>query len=825
MGESLVIFRDNQELSAADLVNAQQWMGDALDHVVFDAINAGKAYTGFTAAKASQTTVTVQPGRLYNEGAVYAREDVVTLDLYNQLPVVTRKQYAVVAWGQTIETDVQPRNFLIDADTGASQPQAVAMEKDRYCNVELVPGIESADPQVPSTDASVTVIAWVLADTTGVISVTQNTENLLDNLSLVAERVRTIEAWRTIIEGMIATLRTDLANLAAQLLLYTPLTDFLRLVAIVNEIYNKLFRPGIYIWYGTERFLDESGSDVLANVDGAYSAMISEGLRFPGASAAVTTTLSLLNPTDPFAYVWDGMMFPKPSGERVRHDCSFPQHPWIEDRILQYVFWNFSVRVLKFSRWRHCCGPRFLPNPKAAVWWKTAKVDPIAVVLKFATETWVAKNWEDVAKHSDEDDPDWPRWDGDRDDYFWRDWVHLPYWSREFDTVAHSGQHIAQTFLNSQDGWMTSVSFYMHKATWQPLSVIITGCNAQDEPNISHTLCRVNVDGPTLQTLAVEEYLFETDIEIIDAPGLGLGRKASWYIKHGTKIVDIRIPIYVYATRIPIPPTYLRAGQRYTIHLVSAADHSFSICDKFEAFQVHQGHFWRSDGTALIIWPGNVTPKTLRFKTHFAVWGRWGDNPSNGGTLRYEIQLTPLQLAGGIGSIEVLTRSVIPEPCDVSYQVQIAGTWRAFASGPNAPDFTGNPALLPFRVVMTGTTDLMPAISLTPSQVTLRRAAATTFHHISLSITFGSASTHVKMIAKAHNFVTAHHTLTGSLHYGATNKAADVVEDETLPDGTLQRTWTFNTTSITAAVFKLDGTTDGVGDNFVVSEEIRFATA
>ena len=129
--ESKVIFRDNQELQSADLINAQDWAQEALDHVILDTIENGQAYSGFRITKSAQTVVSFTPGRLYNGGAVYARDENVTIDLFNALPIVTQRRVAIVAWGQTIDTDVQPRDFLADAATGRTQPQSVAMQSSR----------------------------------------------------------------------------------------------------------------------------------------------------------------------------------------------------------------------------------------------------------------------------------------------------------------------------------------------------------------------------------------------------------------------------------------------------------------------------------------------------------------------------------------------------------------------------------------------------------------------------------------------------------------------------------------------------------------------
>ena len=400
--EKMVIFRDNQELQADDFLNQQGWVQQSLDHIVLDALNPDKAYSGFTISKAAQTTIKTSQGRLYSGGAVYLREDEVSIDLYNQLPVTAKKYFAVVIWGQTIDEDIQPRNFLIDADTGMAEPQSVAMQRTRYCNVSTVAGNESADPQYPAVEATYLLVGYVLCDPTGIISFTQVTSTQLDNLELVAARTAQLEAWRGIAQGMIDTLRTDLANLASQLLNYTLLTQFQQLVDIVNELWTYAHRPAAFQWYGTDRFLDEDWSDPASSIGGAYAARIEEGLRFPPGGVGWVGKLQLLNPGEPVVQSWDGFTLPKPSGSRVRYDCSFPERPWTPVRLLTWGFWNFQVRHLTPSRWRFRYGPYFVPWPAASVWWFEAQRDPTYHILSFYTETWELVEWQQTMIHNED---------------------------------------------------------------------------------------------------------------------------------------------------------------------------------------------------------------------------------------------------------------------------------------------------------------------------------------------------------------------------------------------------------------------------------------
>ena len=126
-------------------------------------------------------------GRLYAGGEVHARNENVVIDVFNSLPLVTRKRVAIVAFGQSVDTDVQPRDFLIDAQVGTTEPQSVAMENLRRAELSAVAGTESPDPAYPPTDANVVVICYALLDTSGIVSIEQWAPTQLPNLRLVVE--------------------------------------------------------------------------------------------------------------------------------------------------------------------------------------------------------------------------------------------------------------------------------------------------------------------------------------------------------------------------------------------------------------------------------------------------------------------------------------------------------------------------------------------------------------------------------------------------------------------------------------------------------------
>ncbi|MCG7860683.1 hypothetical protein MD537_27125, partial [Flavihumibacter sediminis] len=60
---------------------------------------------------------------------------------------------------------------------------------------------------------------------------------------------------------------------------------------------------------------------------------------------------------------------------------------------------------------------------------------------------------------------------------------------------------------------------------------------------------------------------------------------------------------------------------------------------------------------------------------------------------RLSVELTALQLAGGILDLDVLHPGVTPPACRTDIEVQVNGAWVALDGEANGPDLSGLPAL------------------------------------------------------------------------------------------------------------------------------------
>src|SRR5215211_4546245 len=124
--ERRVIIEHWQKVTQEDFENFGIFPQESLDHVVGDLGIKTKAYTGFATAQSAASEVTVGAGRLYinsGDGAqVYYNADAggVAISMLGHLPVATRRIVTLTAYANEVDTETEPRTFLVDADTRAT---------------------------------------------------------------------------------------------------------------------------------------------------------------------------------------------------------------------------------------------------------------------------------------------------------------------------------------------------------------------------------------------------------------------------------------------------------------------------------------------------------------------------------------------------------------------------------------------------------------------------------------------------------------------------------------------------------------------------------
>jgi hypothetical protein len=753
MGERLVIIQQDQQIASDDLTNIGKFAQSSLDHAVNDGIESGRKFTGFGAVASGPAQVTIGAGRLYQNGQVFYREDDggVVVDLLGSLPAVVEKVVAIVVWGQTVDTAVQPRTFLVDVDTNETEARAVATETRRFANVNAVSGIESADPVAPALDSNVLAVAYVRLNTAGIVSITSIDENRLESVRSVSNRTKDLESWRVragasidVLGTTVAGIQQTLGNMAPSSLVFEIARDTARLKELAEL-------PEVYTSYDADRYLNTAKSDT-TNVN--YLAFVEEGVHFSPAAIA-TSTVELLNPIDPLVKRQDNLILPMYT--EVARDKIVGRDAEIS--IAQYQYQTVATEKREVSRTRIRYGQSMTVCTNSS-WWQSGQYDPVANIFRRGSETWEV---------SPED------WAAARINHrmirvtqYFVDTYMETYWNAVLNTESVSASFLGETFLNSEPGYVTAVGLYFtRKASTGDLTVMIVETE-NGKPVFDKAVARVSFPA-----------------------------------------ADIKL--YPDVTRIPVPPTFLEKGKRYAIVPASAGNHFLAAVDGNK--NTNGTLFYSTDGA----WAQGDLTKDIAYTLYYASF----NSP------RVEVQLNPLQLSGGIANIDLNFDSLCPEGTEIAFEVQVAGVWKALG-GNNLDLLIGLPPLLPLRIVLLGTRDVMPGFGAGVRSQTKTSRPRADFKHISKARVLPAPCDTVEVTVRLEYWDGAHHTNVCKLLTGgtfATVETADAVVNEATPDPrAIVRRYTFNIPSpISTYKIQFEGTTDNVLVTYHIAERYDLA--
>ena len=763
--EQRPIFRDRQEVTPDDLNNISRFAQDSDDHIAMDGIEPGRRFVGFVVTQSTATSVVVAAGRLWFDGKRYFRDDPggVPLDLNGLRPNLQRKIVAVVTWPEEIDTDVEQRQFLTDAETLTYEPQPVAMERRRQARLEAVGGAEAVSPQPPVIDASAVVVALIEMDPAGIVSITRNTARELRSLSAVANNVDTLIASDQEIRPQVSTLKSDLARIAAQLSDGGDKELLLSTTADVALLKARLDIPSTYVGYRGTQFLDAATS-----VDAAfagYAARVEEGLRFPFA-AQNEGELALLNPNAPgVVRSASGLLMPAYSEieRRITRGqagvLSLAEYSNLENRAL--------VR-LSMSRDRIRYGADFEVSTGSAWWAQGAYGDRLNAGIRntFSRQGEVFQVF-DTGRVDSEGHKMM------RLSKLWIDSTSAPYWARLPTEENLLGYAHVETFLNPQDAWITALGPHI---TAKPAAGTLTiGICETDrgQPDLSRVLAMVTLNANQVVTIGEQTAQFPA--------------------------------------KFAIEPTFLEGGKRYGYFLVT--QHAFQIGVTDAQGGSTQGatgtYFYGMNGGTWFAEP-----------TVHLIWRDWRAAFPKA---TVDVDFAPLQLAGGIQGIDILTDAVVPGSTDLVWSVQIGGFWRKL--GETDPDLLADlNALLPLRATFVGTPDVAPALRLTGSRARVSRMAKT-LKGITPSKALPANANTIVQIWRLRGFDAAHHTFTPTVRRAdGVIETADTVTTVAQSDGVIEKRATFNLAAATNAFRSiLDGTTDSEFSNWSVAELVEIA--
>lgn len=760
-----VIYRPRQKHVAEDHNNLQDFVRDTFDDLTRDAVTDDKKYSGFAVTQTSTTEIAVAPGRLYDSGRQHINESVTAFSLLSRLPLATKRKVAVVAFAATVDTDVQARDFLINVVTRETEPQAVAMERLRRSNLDIVNGVEGPDPQAPTVSAETLVIALVTLGTTGILSIEMVAANRLENVEALSGRVTQLDNWRAAAGTRLETLASDLSGLANRQTDSAQATLLEHLLFDVARVRRAIELPSTYTGYGADMLHTTEQS---ATGTAGYSARIEEGLTF-APDAQDIRLMSLFNPYDANIITHgSGLVLPAyEHAKRIEVQGNSGSRS-----LTEYPVTTWALVKKTFSRIRTRWGNRYKDisfNTATTVLRRTTAgpngeppdskypIEPILYKLSGEAGTVFKTEIKTTGRTTF----------SNRRRYIRQTAYTEPYWSHITEAVAVDGALRAQSFLNAQDGWMTRIGLYFTQlAASGDIKVAVCELTDGGTPDRESVIAEV-----TLARAAMQLYPAETTVDI--------------------------------------GPAFLRAGRRYAIVLLSQAAHHVAMGDPLA---YSGGAFFHSiDGA---YFSGDQT-EDMKFAVYYARFIRtW-----------LQVQLSPLSLSGGISDIDLINTGWVPEATGLQFEVQASGgQWTAIDELP--PDATSGPLaalppLLNFRAILSGTPDVMPGIDLSKTQQELTRPKVT-FTHFATQVTLPAASSTIKVKTILAGYVEANHDLTVTLlcgPAGATVETADTVVDKAIEGGLIERLSTFNTAAAqTQFTIKMAGGTVAATDTFVVQE-------
>lgn len=154
-----VIARPRQQLLERDVNNIQTYVRSSMDEGFRAAIGATRRYIGLHSEAIGPAEIRVNSGQLAMQGEFYGLDTAQTFDMISNLPVAAQRKAAIVAWGTETETDIERRNFRTDVSTNQVEPQDVAVRRGRVANVDIIYGLESANPMLPPFDVGYVHVA------------------------------------------------------------------------------------------------------------------------------------------------------------------------------------------------------------------------------------------------------------------------------------------------------------------------------------------------------------------------------------------------------------------------------------------------------------------------------------------------------------------------------------------------------------------------------------------------------------------------------------------------------------------------------------------
>lgn len=799
-----VIVRERQRSLYSDLMDLQSSVQNSLDKVVRYGIGPGSYYVGLQATKTGTWEVTLAPGDITLDGAMYrqATSKVFSDAIFNLRPVSQKKIVAVVAFGQDVETTpsgapAEPRQFMVNTTTRETEVQLVSTRAVRFANISLVPGAEQPAPVVPVPGAGNVLIATVLLNATGIEAVAMNEAAVMPqayrNAVALAEQTTILSAFG----ARLTTFASDLAAISSRFsglaregdlaTLRKQLLDTTALAGRALDMAKALDTGGGYLYDFEDYYVDDRFTDLAG---AGYAAKVGPGITFPdGASTTLTNGIELFTANDPKVMTANGQMLPAYT-HRCRIDTFGVGKVARQAELQSYTSATHTITTTSPAKQTMSySGDGRGYKEEVTLTYPNTPED----IVKFTTLFGIV--WGNVGNGVEQEVSLIP--------------YVVDYWGKKINgqyeritrvagKVIHSlasiggvsmrrtiitwsvgytvmigkvvseipgttttapatidGQGRAEGWLQERDGWLTRVGLFVAtKGGSGDIKLVVCETNPDGSPNMAASVAHVTV--PYASILASP---------ITTASPAGI------------------------ETVVDIPPALCLGGRRYAVAVLSPGAHVLRMTE--DVSNLTQGEHWALSDANKWERPLLDTRQTLAMRLYFAAFA----------ATRIAVDLKPLSLAGGILDVQIAAQMIVPPICRLDFEAQPDGTnWRVLGqgSGQRIPaDLSGNPELMPFRVVFVGSEDIMPALSVGASRSTVKLARpASAMLHWSEVINAGAAANKIRVETILNGFVEATHDHTIQLVTDPggtpTTESADSTFDTVLSDGRIRRTCIFD---------------------------------
>lgn len=729
--EKLRYFRDRQEARAEDVMDIETFAQESSDHIVADGITNKRRYVDFVVTKETGTSIRVGTGRLYDGGKRYVAEQETVIPMsvsqVGGMPVLNKKIVSVYVYKNEIDTEIQERDFEIDADNQIVEPQPVPMLKLRKAEVQVKGGQESVVPEAPSLPDGAVEIAQILLTTEGIPDsggITRVEANVLPSVEENAAEIVSLNAFKNEIKPKVSALSTEMAALKVLTEGKAGVAALIGMMGDLAVLKERAQLPSSYAQYHSDLFVNLDHTDTaLTGTGDAATAIVDDrqGLTFPYAAKA-TPTLALFNQYDEKVYkTATDFVLPAFDSEKVVEVTGDAG----EISISQYaVQLTQTVAYTVYEQIWHA-GETITVGGGAADWggfsngfeWGAAHIAPYAEGLANGTVTqaeYDAAWWEGYSYSGGETNPTTFTYPG----YY--ESVPVIKYKTETTQVGYNGSVVAQTFVAPRGMWLTKLDlFFTKKGAVGDVKVFIVDTTDSGTPDPKRVLTQVNLPVADIKTGGLP-------------------------------------------TPVTLPPAWLEAGRRLSVLLVTEGSHFVAFGNS--GATTNGTFFYGTDGA---FFQGDPT-KDLRFALYAAAF----KSP------RTEVNLQGVSLAGGMADLRIATQAITPEGTRLAFEVYHNSTWHPL-SEPGV--FSTLPEIVNLRAVFFGTRDAQPGFQLGSGKVLAFRSADALVH-FSDEITLDAAKTNFRVDIQVTDWDAVKNTLdvkilTGGTFATVNSPSATVIED------------------------------------------------